>query len=305
MSVDIGIPPVVPVLFVVLFVARGVPPTEGDLRRQAERWVVRHVDDPLGAELLAWSRREVARLEVHPVDHMVLPSRSALASAGLGVDEAAHLDATTHAVVVGTVDRLLPPRPGLWWAIAAARGLARHLGGVIYDPELRAVLPVEVRDEPLPRDGAIDLREHLRVAANPVRGGWWMTSHGLARFGLPDLEVCEVPGEVLFEAMGLVHRAAAALHGRARALALGGGPARLKLTSLHLPWRGNDAAPIGLSFAPFPGRAQPFLRLHPPAGDRRPQQRVVPGPVRERAVSARVATPARRSTPLPRRAASR
>ncbi|MBW1881287.1 MAG: hypothetical protein JRI25_24895 [Deltaproteobacteria bacterium] len=267
MPVEIGIPPVVPVLYVVLFTARGAPPSEAALREQVEAWVRRRVEAPLREHLLEWCGRDKARLELHPSEQIVLPARSVLVSTGLGVEEAARLDAATHAVVVGTVDALHPPRPGLWWAIAAARALASHLGGVIYDPEVRTVFPVDVRNDPLPPDGAIDLREHLRVFTNPMRNGWWMTSHGLARFGLPDLELCEVPGEVLFEAMGLVHRAAGVLHGRARVLARKGGAVRMKLTSLTLPWNGLEASTIGLSFAPFPGKAQPFLRLHPPGAD--------------------------------------
>jgi hypothetical protein len=306
MPVEIGIPPVVPVLYVVLFAARGGPPSETALRQHVDGWIARRVDGPLREHLLVWGKRDETLLTLHPSEQMVLPDRAALVDTGLGLEEAAHLDAATHAVVVGTIDALRLPRPGLWWAIAAARALARHLGGVIYDPELRTVLPIDVRNDPLPPDGHIDLREHLRVFTSPVRDGWWMTGHGLARFGLPDLELCAVPSEALFEAMGLVLRAAEALHARVQELSRGGSEEPLKLYSLRLPWRGQDASTIRLSFAPFPGKPQPFLQLHPPWADggyHPPAPRGTRG--QGRPISVRTAPPARRATRRPRRAASR
>jgi hypothetical protein len=117
------------------------------------------------------------------------------------------LDATSESVsgreagvviTVRSVDRVGPRRPGLWAALSVAHALAELLGGVVVDPrrsEARFGPCVRLRP---PADARVQVIDHLCVPSSRGLGRErWISSVGMAHFGLPDLEIVKVPPAVV------------------------------------------------------------------------------------------------------------
>jgi hypothetical protein len=88
----------------------------------------------------------------------------------------------------------------MWTAVTTAEALAVSTGGVFLDPEapfLRRVrwAPCALRDRT-----TFAVAEWLEVAVSAdrtdVRRGMWMTTSGLARFGLPELQGRRIPPDL-------------------------------------------------------------------------------------------------------------
>ncbi|HEU4754618.1 MAG TPA: DUF2314 domain-containing protein, partial [Armatimonadota bacterium] len=66
--------------------------------------------------------------------------------------------------------------------------------GVILDPDIPRLLSMQTHTERLPADGRLRISEQIILPTSVgERGLAWMTSKGLGRFGLPELEIRDAP----------------------------------------------------------------------------------------------------------------
>jgi len=159
---------------------RGHQPTRAVLERLVRRWIMR--------ELSGWLQLRVLELldegTVEWAHDVELP-----AVAGFGRE----LD-TPRVVAIRCVDEWGPQRPGLWAALAVAHALAELLGGSVIDAFHSAALFGPRRWMRAPADGRVHIVDHLRVPSSAGHGRLrWLSTLGLAQFGLPDLELVDVP----------------------------------------------------------------------------------------------------------------
>jgi hypothetical protein len=175
-----------------------------------------------------------------------------------------------------------PRRPGLWAALSVAHALAELLGGVVVDPRRSSASFGTQARLRAPADGRVRAIHQLCVPCSRGRGReHWLSSVGMAHFGLPDLELVDVPDAE-------VERGARLLLGVAQHVIESGWlPARdgaskreVLLTIGELHWAlGGDADSVPLSTGRGwtrvsleleESRAWPeLLRLGPPNGARR------------------------------------
>jgi len=81
-----------------------------------------------------------------------------------------------------------------WHARAVAAALAQQLHGTLIDTSTPRILEPAVASQSLPdADGRMALTRWVLVPQSPGERGVWMTTKGLDRFGLPELQVIDVP----------------------------------------------------------------------------------------------------------------
>jgi uncharacterized protein YegJ (DUF2314 family) len=101
-------------------------------------------------------------------------------------------------VLIHAPDAVIAPRAGLWAATAAAHGIASALDGIVFDPVLMNLVPSERLSESLLESmsdgGRLLPVDHILVLFSvDERGAGWMTTKGMEKFGLPNLEVRQAP----------------------------------------------------------------------------------------------------------------
>lgn len=243
---------------------------------------------PLFDSLLGEPMRSLVREFAESGLHLQLAKRTdlpplpigLLRHMGLGEVEERKLEASSLAVMIEAEDRNRPPRAGFWTALAAAHACARILRGTIFDPAADRVLPPGVGSVQLTSDGVIALARHIVVPFSvDDRGLGWMTTSGMAKFGLIDLEVRDVPPNL--QSLGYLVNAVAQ---RILDVLDGSGPGgetevlelpsslRIGPQDLARASAGNDAAGdvvLGLELSIPEAPKQPqFLRLVRPLGVR-------------------------------------
>lgn len=186
-------------------------------------------------------------------------------------------------IVVQCTDRLGPRRPGLWTALCVAEALAERVGGELVDPR-RAGFGLRPRAglRPSP-DARVHVVDHLGVPCSRTpgqRSRHWLTTIGMAHFGLPDIEIEAVPGP-LDEIAGrlLLGVAQHLVDGTVAAPRRGCAAREVLLTLGELLWAlGHDPRTLPsrrgrgwtrIALVRDSGRAWPELvSLRPPAGAR-------------------------------------
>jgi hypothetical protein len=97
-------------------------------------------------------------------------------------------------IAVRCLDRRGPRRPGLWAALSVAHALAELFGGVVVDPRRSAATFGVCARVRAPADGRVHAINHLCIPSSRGQlGQRWLSSVGMAHFGLPDLELVAVP----------------------------------------------------------------------------------------------------------------
>lgn len=172
------------------------PPAKKEMQDIALRWLESHSCDPLRPLLREFLAQGLLTPRIELRDDVPEPPDDTLRAYNPGELEERRFRSATHAIFVGTPDLMLPPRVGLWAALTMARALASAFpGAVIVDPEFPRLLPMSANREMIPADGRIRIVEHILVpySHDPRTGLLWMTTKGMGRFGLPDLELRDVP----------------------------------------------------------------------------------------------------------------
>jgi hypothetical protein len=221
--------------FAVFFkVSDGGPPayTFEDL---VKSWLTPHSADPFRTLLGDWvdkglvSSLVVLKSQLPPVD------LGELRGAVGGAEQERRLAESTHAVVVLGTGLGLPPHPGLWAAVAAARALIEKHAGVGFDMSTERVLPPRDEVKDLAEMGKVVFPEHVIFdleRAGPVAPA--LVTRGMVKFGLPDLVLRGVPDDRHRESEVLLGYLASQLAGWAARLRMAsstGKPIQAKLSS--------------------------------------------------------------------------
>lgn len=182
--------------FVVYFAPSGdVPPDPASLRPAIESWRDEHLTDPLQAVVASLQDHDLVSLRVENVADIPAPPVDLLRHTGLGELEERILGAATHALVCSGLDLNVPPRMGLWSCLAAALAVAEQLEGIIFDPEALRIVRRDRAGHWFTPNGTIAVSQHIIVpfSTGHDAGLGWMTTRGLGKFGLPDIELRDVP----------------------------------------------------------------------------------------------------------------
>lgn len=237
-------------------------PADATLPKPAE--LERHLRRSIMRELSGWLQLTVLEL----LDDGTLEWTS---------DAIADPNSGARVIAVRCADIPGPRRPGLWATLSVAHALAGLLGGHVVDPRRSAVTFGGQPRLRAPADGRVRAVDHLSVPYSRGRDGLcWLSSVGMAHFGLPDLELIDVPtaeaergARLLLGVAQHVIEASDAAEARELLLTVG---------ELHWALGGEvDAVPIStgrgwtrVALEFHGGRAWPeLLRLGPPSGARR------------------------------------
>jgi uncharacterized protein YegJ (DUF2314 family) len=136
----------------------------------------------------------IIKVDSVPGDRVRLPPRPVLAAFAASAD---HLDAVEKAAGFVLVHaRYQPGWPPAheWVARLIAVELALHLGSPVVDTFVPQVLDPERALRSLPTEGVRRrLVEWVQVLHSPGPDGFWFSTKGLRRFGLPELQAINVP----------------------------------------------------------------------------------------------------------------
>lgn len=171
----------------------GAPPSETELVGAALSWLDERVDEPLRSRLRRSLDAGGLLIELHDAKDMPEPPAEILLHLSPPGWEFGLRAATHAAVITAVADAGLPP-VALLTALGAARGIALATDGGILDPALpRFEDPASFEDR-LAADWRFVLSEHVVLPFSvDDRGRGWLTSLGLSRFALPEIEVRDVP----------------------------------------------------------------------------------------------------------------
>jgi uncharacterized protein YegJ (DUF2314 family) len=183
--------------FVVYFQAPPgiLPPEESEMFGMVSDYLDQYAPEPLRDGLRSFLEQGFLSLIPQERGEVPEPPDELIRTYNPGEIEERRWRNATHALYIGTTDLLLPPRVGLWATLATARALASALpGGVIMDPEFPRLMPRLEREKELPDTGQIHAVDHILVQVSHTKNHLiWMTTSGMGRFGLPDIELRDAP----------------------------------------------------------------------------------------------------------------
>jgi len=194
--VTIKIPDVIHTGFGVYFTSDGPPAlSDDDILEITKAWLIKRAEPKLREAITEYiSAPAMRKLEVRTVSQLAPPPMQMLKAMGLGETEEERMRHATHVVMIGTYDALRYPRFGLIAAVAIARALAAHLGGVIFDPQCRKVLRIDTHNQELPKTAWIPVSTQIVIPHSvDSKGKGWMTTVGMEKYGLPNLELRQIP----------------------------------------------------------------------------------------------------------------
>ena len=167
------------------------------LKRSIRDWVQSHAREPLRARLHQWSSAHPLEITFHDKDCVRLPPMGACLLQTLDVATLARMQAARSCLLLRIRISSSDLPVGLWSMVAAGRALSAAFRGAVYDSVLNGFWDSSVASRDLPADGFLAVAEHTRIL-NSVddRGLAWFTTVGMPQFGLPNLEVREVPPNV-------------------------------------------------------------------------------------------------------------
>lgn len=206
----VPLPALLPSAYVVYFRSqRPEPPTVEQLRPVVSAWLERHAQRPLLSAIRDYLDRGLLQLQVGGLDLLPPPPLHLLQAWQPGELEERRFTEATHLVTVYSEDYMRRPHFGYWAALGAARALAEAAQGVILDPAFPRLLPLTSLAEDLPADGRVRVTEHIMVPRSVDRRGlMWMTTKGMSKLGLPELEIRDAPPNLADE-LGYVINATA------------------------------------------------------------------------------------------------
>lgn len=168
-------------------------PTLDSLRMIIRDWIGRNVNAPLRGLALPFLELPLVTIQVSEARSLP-PEMIAGLAENIGEEAFAQIQQATHCLIVRSPDALIFPRAGLWTCLAGGLACAGRFGGVIVDADTQRVFPTGVRFPTLHNQGLFHIRHFLLVPmSQDERGLFWMTTRGMARFGLPEVQVRDIP----------------------------------------------------------------------------------------------------------------
>ena len=208
------------VVFVAYFRApAGETPTAEGLLERTKEWYGQR-PAPLGPALVDFANAgDLLSVLVVPRGEVPDPPTDSLRALRAGEAELRRFEASTHVALISAWDLVKAPSVGLWAALGAAIAVSRAYDGAVIDPSYPRLLSDEETDREFPENGAIVITHHIQVLYSlDRRGQTWMTTKGMGRFGLPELEMIGVPPNLPDMALPLVNGIASVLLDSARAV---------------------------------------------------------------------------------------
>ncbi|MBT2213004.1 MULTISPECIES: hypothetical protein [Actinomadura] len=170
--------------------ARPVP----DPAALAHEQVTRRVDPPLRDLVLGMLDSPMLTLDQRPAgDFPPLPAPYHAAPGDLGA-----IGAASHLLAVRAAYRPGWPPAHEWSARAVAGAVAASAAAPVVDVFTPRILSQEALQRSLPGpDGTIRLVDWMLLPHTSGPGGFWFSTLGLARFGLPEVEADNVPARLV------------------------------------------------------------------------------------------------------------
>ncbi|MEO7717975.1 MAG: DUF2314 domain-containing protein [Capsulimonas sp.] len=189
----ISIPSSVPTGFMIFCRFAGEPPSTAEIFQEAQRWAMQNIAPPL-ILIIAYLDPEMITVRVAP--HRDTPAQILRDCApALSEEQRREIDGATHCITVHTSELLPSERLGLWAAVAMAKACAERYGArVVLDADTAAPFPLKTPFRDLSSKFDPRLASFVRpVYSFGASGAAYMTTRGMARFGLPDLQIINIP----------------------------------------------------------------------------------------------------------------
>ncbi|WP_245592597.1 hypothetical protein [Actinomadura rifamycini] len=181
----------VPETLEAVYAVASTAPVTADLARTE---IARRIEPPLRDLTLGMLDSPMVTLDQRPAaDWPPLPT-DLLTAYGAAPADLADLARATHLLVVRAAYRPGRPPAHEW----AARTIAHAVPGTVIDVFTPQILTPERLERSLPSpDGTVRLTDWVLLPHTPSGDGYWFTTRGLARFGLPELQTEDVPAPLV------------------------------------------------------------------------------------------------------------
>ncbi|GLZ05998.1 hypothetical protein Acsp03_34640 [Actinomadura sp. NBRC 104412] len=195
-SLTLPVPDTLQATYAVVFPA---PPP--DPRALARERVSRLIAAPLRDLVLRMLDSPLLTLDLRPAAEFPPLPADLLAAFGAGPADLAAIATASHLLAVRAAYRPGWP-PAHEWATRAIAGATGALGTdrpvPVIDVFTPQVLDAERIERSLPGpDGTVRLTDWILLPHTPGPGGFWFTTKGMARFGLPELQTENVPPQLV------------------------------------------------------------------------------------------------------------
>jgi uncharacterized protein YegJ (DUF2314 family) len=283
--VRLAIPELIETLVAVYFASdRTTLPDSEEMAAWARSWFERSAAEPVVGMLCDYVDRGLAELSVQQKGEHPQPPLEFVRHFGATEEQQACYERATH--VVAVVCRYTPGLApcGLWAGLGASRAVAEALDGVVFDPLYPRFLERESDSGRPPLGSRLAVSEHIAVPFSVDRRGLgWMTTTAMAKFGLPNLELSDVPPDLPDGLMPVINAVAQTLaetaileahsnQGELRELRLGR-ELRIDIGQVARAFGSNPPEPeegvrgwttVGLKLRKPRRGLEPFLQLVPP-----------------------------------------
>ncbi|MFG2006381.1 hypothetical protein ACGFNU_45275 [Spirillospora sp. NPDC048911] len=183
-----------------------------DPRELARAQVAQRVAPPLRDQVLGMLDSPMLTLDLRPADEFPPLPTDLLAVYGASAEQLADVRAASHVLAVRAAYRPGRPPAHEWATRAVAGAIGAALSAPVIDVFTPRLLSPELIRRSLPgADGTTRLTDWMLLPHTGGPHGFWFTTKGLARFGLPELQTEHVPP-------GLVEPWGRLLNGLARRL---------------------------------------------------------------------------------------
>ncbi|NUT08400.1 MAG: DUF2314 domain-containing protein [Hamadaea sp.] len=186
--VTLSVPEMVQATYVV---TTSSPPDDIDV---AAAQAALRLPEPLRSGALQMLAGPLLTLEVWPVEEAPPLPLDYLRMFGATPAELGVASTATHVVICQAAFRPGWPPAHEWHARGVAAALAQDLPGTLIDAFMPQILNPRQALETLPdEEGRVTLTRWVLVPQSPDDRWIWMTTKGLDRYGLPELQVLDVP----------------------------------------------------------------------------------------------------------------